>query len=91
MSLKLDPAFTIPWGGQAPEGVSFDSIHFGPDPKGLGGFEIAVATAELPVTATAIKEIHRDRLQKRDTSLVVALVSRETVWLCGPDASISPP
>jgi len=90
VSLKLDPTFTIPWGGQAPGGVAFDSIHFGPDPKGLGGFEIAVATTDLPVTATAIKDIHRDRLQKRDTALVVALVSRETVWLCGPDASISP-
>jgi hypothetical protein len=63
-------------------------VYFGPDPKGLGGFEVAVAVVDHAPTVGELKQLHKARLDGRDTSLVVAVTNGGSVWMFGPDTSL---
>lgn len=88
MSLELRSDNSISWTGAAPAGIVLKSVHFGPDPKGLGGFEIAEASADHAMTTGELKQLHKARLDGRDASLVIAVVYGDTVWMFGPDISL---
>ena len=90
MSLTLRSSTSIAWSGAAPSGVELHQVHFGPDPKGLGGFEIATAVSTHAPSVGDLKQLHKSRLSGRDTSLVVAVVHGDTVWMFGPDTALQP-
>lgn len=90
MSLTLRSSTSIAWSGAAPSGVELHQVHFGPDPKGLGGFEIATAVSTHTPSVGDLKLLHKSRLSGRDTSLVVAVVHGDTVWMFGPDTALQP-
>jgi len=88
LSLTLNSASTIPWVSDAVASIQCSSLFFGPDPKGLGGFEIGIATASHAVTVAEVRQLHKARLKGRDASLVVAVVTGERVSMLGPDTSL---
>lgn len=88
MSLTLRSSSAIAWTGATPAGIMLHDVHFGPDPKGLGGFEIAVASADHSPAVAELKQLHKARLDGRDTSLVVAVKNGNSVWMFGPDSAI---
>lgn len=88
--LELASDSAVPWNGTAPNGVTLGQVFFGPDPKGLGGFEVATAEAEGHLSTADLKALHKARLNGRDTSLVVAVTVGHNLMLCGPDATSEP-
>lgn len=90
MSVTLKSSNAIAWSGDVPSGLNPHQVHFGPDPKGLGSFEIAIAVSDHSPSVTELKQLHKLRLQGRDTSLVVAVVHGETIWMFGPDTTLQP-
>lgn len=88
--LELASDSAVPWNGTAPNGVTLGQVFFGPDPKGLGGFEVATAEAEGHLSTADLKALHKARLNGRDTSLVVAVTVGHHLMLCGPDATSEP-
>ncbi len=90
MPVKLRSSNSIAWSGDAPSGIDLHQVHFGPNPKGLGSFEIATAVSSHSPSAPELRQLHKSRLQGRDTSLVVAVVHGETVWMFGPDTTLQP-
>lgn len=90
MSMTLKSSSAIAWSGDVLSGMNLHQVHFGPDPKGLGSFEIAIAVSDHSPSVTELKQLHKSRLQGRDSSLVVAVVHGETVWMFGPDTTLQP-
>lgn len=88
MSLALRSPSAIAWSGSAPAGIVLHDVYFGPDPKGLGGFEVAVGVADHSPAVGELKQLHKARLDGRDTSLVVAVTNGDSVWMFGPDTSL---
>lgn len=72
------------------DGVEWYGVFIGRDPIGLGGFEVAVAVSVHSVSPAEIRQIHKLRLDGRDTNLVVAVVFGEDVTLFGPDPNLRP-
>ena len=58
MSLALRSPSAIAWSGPAPAGIVLHDVYFGPDPKGLGGFEVAVAVVDHAPTVGELKHLH---------------------------------
>lgn len=71
-------------------GVDWQGVFIGPDPIGLGGFEVAVAVSDHAVSPAEIRHLHKLRLDGRDTHLVVAVVFGENASLFGPDPKLRP-
>lgn len=65
--------------------VRTDKIYLGPDPHGLGGFQVAVASAASPPSRQVIRDLYAGRRGKTQTQLVVAVVNGSTTHLFGPD------
>lgn len=72
------------------DGVDWSGVFIGPDPIGLGGFEVAVAISDHVVSPGEIRQLHKLRLDGRDTNLVVAVVFGDNVTLFGPNSSLLP-
>lgn len=72
------------------DGFDWSGVFIGPDPIGLGGFEVAVAISDHVVSPAEIRQLHRLRLDGRDTNLVVAVVFGDNVTLFGPDPGVLP-
>lgn len=69
----------------APAGLTPEKIFLGPDPLGLGGFQVAVATAAIAPSRQALRNLFTARKGKTQIQLVVAAVHDGTVHLFGPD------
>jgi hypothetical protein len=69
----------------APAGVSPDKVYLGPDPFGLGGFQVAVAKAVSAPSRQGLRDLFTARKGKTQIQLVVAVVNADTVHLFGPD------
>lgn len=74
----------------APAGITTDKVYLGPDPFGLGGFQVAVANAATTPTRSALRELFTARKGKTQTQLVLAVVHAGTVQLFGPDPQSQP-
>ena len=72
-----------------PTGVITEKVYLGPDPFGLGGFQVAVATASAP-SLQVLRDLFTARKGKTQTQLVVAVVDNGTVHLFGPDPQAQP-
>lgn len=74
----------------APAGVTPQKVYFGPDPFGLGGFQVAMATATTPPSRQALRSLFTGRKGKTQTHLVVAVTHDSSVHLFGPDPQAQP-
>ena len=74
----------------APTGITTEKVYLGPDPFGLGGFQIAVASASTTPSRQALRELFTARKGKTQTQLVVAVVQGGKVQLFGPDPQAQP-
>ena len=51
--MRLTADKVVTWNdASAPAGVTLEKVYLGPDPHGLGGFQVAVATAADPAVAS---------------------------------------
>lgn len=74
----------------APTGVTAEKVYLGPDPFGLGGFQVAVATAAIAPSRQVLRDLFTARKGKTQVQLVVAVVHDVTVHLFGPDPQAQP-
>lgn len=82
---ELSAAQSLDWSGTAPNGAMPLKVYIGPDPYGMGGFQVAIAEVNAPPSRETMLSLHSARKGKRNISLVVAAVSGDRVWLLGPD------
>lgn len=73
-----------------PAGVNVDKVYLGPDPFGLGGFQVAVATAATSPSRQALRDLFGARKGKTQIQLVVAVTHDGSVHLFGPDPRAQP-
>lgn len=89
--MRLSASKVITWtDAAAPSGVTPESVYLGPDPFGLGGFQVAVATAATPPSRLVLRALFTARKGKIQIQLVVALIYGGTVHLFGPDPQAQP-
>jgi hypothetical protein len=69
----------------APATVTTQRVFFGPDPFGLGGFQVAVANAATTPSKQLMRELFAERKGKTQVQLVVVVVNDGTAHLFGPD------
>jgi hypothetical protein len=74
----------------APAGVTTEKVYLGPDPFGLGGFQVAVATAATAPSRQVLRDLFSARKGKTQVQLLVAVVHDDTVHLFGLDAQAQP-
>ena len=69
----------------APATVTTQEVFFGPDPFGLGGFQVAVANATTTPSRRVMRDLFAERKGKTQVQLVVVVVHDGTAHLFGPD------
>ena len=74
----------------APAGVTTDKVYLGPDPHGLGGFQVAVASAVAAPSRQGLRDLFTARTGRTQVQLVVAVVHDGSVHLFGPDPQAQP-
>jgi hypothetical protein len=65
--------------------VTPKKVYFGPDPFGLGGFQVAVAGAVSAPSRQVLRDLFTARKGKTQVQLVVAVIHDGTVHMFGPD------
>lgn len=81
----------VAWSGPKPQvELSFDGVYLGPDPHGLGGFQVAVATSDSKPLRQTMQDLFMARKGKTQVQLVVAVVHQGTATLMGPDPQANP-
>jgi len=70
--------------------VTVEKVYLGPDPFGLGGFQVAVATAATSPSRQVLRDLFTARKGKTQIQLVVAVTHDGTVHLFGPDPQAQP-
>lgn len=89
--VRLTADKSVTWSEpSAPAGVTTDKVYIGPDPHGLGGFQVAVANAAAAPTKHALRELFAARKGKMSIQLVVAIVHGNKAHLFGPDPQAQP-
>lgn len=85
-AVRLTADKVVTWtDASAPAGVTPEKVYLGPDPFGLGGFQVAVATAVAAPSRRALRDLFTARKGRTQIQLVVAVVHDGTVYLLGPD------
>ena len=89
--MRLTADRVVTWtDASAPAGITPDKVYLGPDPFGLGGFQVAVATAAAAPTRQALRDLFTTRKGKTQIHLVVALIDDGKAHLFGPDPQAQP-
>jgi hypothetical protein len=88
--LQLNSATALSWQPNLQTPLDIQRVHVGPDPEGLGGFEVVEATSGTAPTNELLKTLHSARVDKRTTDVVVAVSFAGSVWLYGPDIDRAP-
>lgn len=84
--MRLTADKVINWSDASPPaGVTLGDVYFGPDPDGLGGFQVAVATSEAPPTRPMLRALYGTRKGKTQIQLVVVVIHEGAAHLIGPD------
>lgn len=84
--MRLTADKVVTWtDASAPTGVTPEKVYLGPDPFGLGGFQVAAATAVSAPSRQALRDLFTARKGRTQIQLVVAVVYDGTVHLFGPD------
>lgn len=71
-------------------GLTSGKVYLGPDPFGLGGFQVAVANAGSEPSRQLLRDLFTARKGKTQIQLVVAVVHDSKVHLFGPDPKALP-
>jgi hypothetical protein len=91
MAVHLKADKEIAWSeSSGGAGVTPQKVYFGPDPHGLGGFQVAVATTTVAPSRQLLRDLFAARKGKTAISLLVAAVHNETVHIIGPDPQAQP-
>jgi hypothetical protein len=89
--LELTADRAIEWSANdVPEGVTLSEVYVGPDPHGLGGFQVAVATSKDPPSKENLRSLFSARKGKTPVQLVVAVTHGGSAHLFGPDVHAQP-
>ena len=89
--MRLTAEKTVTWSEpSAPNEITTEKIYLGPDPFGLGGFQVAVATATSIPSRQVLRDLFTARKGKTQTQLVVTVVHNGTAHLFGPDPQAQP-
>ncbi len=89
--MRLTADKVVTWNDpSAPAGVTTEKVYLGPDPHGLGGFQVAVATAVAAPSRQGLRDLFTARTGRTQVQLVVAVVHDGSVHLFGPDPQAQP-
>lgn len=89
--MRLNVSNSVNWNAPAsPAGVTTDRVFIGPDPLGLGSFQVAVARSARPPSRHMLRDLFTARRGKTQAQLVVAVVHGSTTHLFGPDPQAQP-
>ena len=89
--MRLSADRVVAWAeGDVPVGVAPEKIYSGPDPYGLGGFQVAVAASSTPPSNPVLRALFASRKGRRQVQMVVAVTHRGTAFLFGPDPHAQP-
>lgn len=89
--MRLTADKVVTWtDGAAPAGVTPEKVFLGPDPFGLGGFQVAVASALVTPSRQALRDLFTARKGRTQVQLVVAVVHDGTAHIFGPDPQAQP-
>jgi hypothetical protein len=89
--VNLTAEKTIVWTlSTVPAGLTLEKVYLGPDPYGLGGFQVAVASSTVPPTREVLRSLFAARKGKTQVQLVVAVIHGDTAHLFGPDPQAQP-
>jgi hypothetical protein len=89
--MRLSAEKVVTWSdASALPGVTPGKVYIGPDPFGLGGFQVAVAEALTAPTRTELRELFAARKGKTQVQLVVAVSHDGKAHLFGPDPQSVP-
>ncbi|KRQ19670.1 hypothetical protein AOT93_23710 [Mycobacteroides sp. H110] len=89
--MRLNADKTVTWNEpSAPTGITPEKVFLGPDPFGLGGFQVAVATAASAPSRQVLRDLFTARKGRTQIQLVVAVVHDGTAYLFGPDPHAQP-
>ena len=89
--MRLTADKVVTWNDpSAPTGVTTEKVYLGPDPHGLGGFQVAVANAAAAPSRQALRDLFTARTGRTQVQLVVAVVHDGSVHLFGPDPQAQP-
>jgi hypothetical protein len=80
----------VTWSDGSATGVTTEKVYLGPDPFGLGGFQVAVARSATPPSPQVLRDLFAARKGKTQIQLVVAVIHDGTVHLFGPDPHAHP-
>jgi len=84
--MRLTADKVVTWNDpNAPAGVTPGKVYLGSDPHGLGGFQVAVASAATQPSRQALRDLFTARKGKTQIQLVVAVAHNGTAHLFGPD------
>jgi hypothetical protein len=84
--VRLTADKAVSWSDpSAPVGVTTEKVYLGSDPFGLGGFQVAVASASTAPSRQLLRDLFTARKGKTQIQLVVAIIHDGTVHLFGPD------
>jgi hypothetical protein len=76
----------LPWTDTgSPAGLNLKNIYVGPDPIGIGAFQVAVVEASSTPSREALKKLFKNRKLKTNIQLVVMATVGDRAWLFGPD------
>lgn len=84
-TMALSATHVVAWNDPAPSGATLGKVFIGPDPDGLGGFQIATAAVVSTPTRALLDKLYTLRKGNRAISLVVAATDGTRTWLHGPD------
>ena len=89
--MRLTADRVISWSQvDSPVGVTLEKIYVGPDPVGLGGFQVALATASSPPSRQLLRDLFTARKGRTQIQLAVAVIHDGTAYLFGPDPLAQP-
>ncbi len=89
--MRLSAGTTVKWTAESiPSGMTLDRVYVGPDPLGLGGFQVAVGSTDTSPSRAALKELFTSRRGKTATQLVIAVEHDGVVSMFGPDPQALP-
>lgn len=89
--MRLTADLSVTWTEpRAPAGVVPQKVYLGPDPFGLGGFQVAVATAPTIPSRQLLRDLFAARKGRTQIQLVVAVIHDGRVHLFGPDPQAQP-
>lgn len=82
---ELHASSAVNWTDDLPAGATPIKVHIGPDPVGLGGFQVALARVDTVPNRSMMLALHAARKGKKAINLVAVATRGEKMWLLGPD------